>query len=731
MEGNKANFFSLNRPEHWERRGISRNLDAAADGVSLRRGEKYALQDLIGMEELDEVGHVTAFAVGPFGHMALLNDRGDLWRYDRGSRLCERLFISGHGLFSASGKLAITGDSLFIADRSPQTGEARPAVGAPPPGEPGQAETAAQAGGATLAAFDMASGQLRWRRSGEQIEGLPFCPLAIASDDRCLYVLTLRDAIDRSDDPFIESERHLAIIKIALSGGIETVMTDDAFRVRLSAFPDEWEGIVYLHASPEGGVHAFDSRACRVFHFDASGRLLRTLDLPPQSYAGLAVDSRGRLYAGESRYVLDGMEDDRFVHHFDANGRPLGAVGGYRGKADSLTIDARDRLYILNGESRTITVLGLQQRTRGWEETGGAPEGIWLSRAFDSAEAETVWHKFTLDADIPDGTMLRLSYFSSDTDRMPIAGSLWSVNDWLARTDHDFADKLAALAPLWSPPVVNPADALFFGARGRYLWLRVEWLGSENATPTIRRMRVHFPRETLLNYLPSVYREEAGSRDFLERYLALFGTLFDSVESRIDDMAAQFDPGIVQGRQLRWLASWLGLTCDDHWSDDWVRRLIRAAPMLYRYRGTRRGIETLIETLTGRKPIIVEAFQFKQMREQGELRWLTDDLYGDNPFVFTLLLHQNQARSDKERVLLRQLVEDHKPAYTQVQILWLQPWMYLDLHTYLGVNTMLAEPSLFSLEADRSMPNDTLIVDRDMDKRMDAHTRLGMDSELE
>lgn len=706
MEGSKVLYFSLNRPEHWRRRGVSRNLEAAEDGVSLQRGEKYALLDLIDAEELAEIGKVTALAVGPLGHLVLLSEQGDLWRYDRISRLCERLFVTGHGLFSASAKLAVSGDSLIVADRF------------------GQGEQA------SLASYDMASGQLRWRRDGERIEGLPFCPLAIASDDQYLYLLTLSDETAPRDDDFIESDKQLAILKFTLSGGVETVMTDDRFRVRLSSSPAEWEGIVYLHPAPGGGVQAFDSRGARLFGFDARGHLVRQVDVPPQSYAGLAVDSRGRLYAGESRIVLDGMEDDRFIHQYDADGRPLDTVGGYRGRTDALTIDGRDRLYILNGENRTITILELQQRTQGWEGTG-APEGVWLSRALDSAEAETIWHKFTLDADIPDGTMLRLSYFASDSDRMLIEGSLWKVDDWIARTDISIADKLKGLAPFWSPPVVNPTDALFFGAQGRYLWIRAEWIGSESATPTVRRMRVHFPRATLLAYLPAVYQEDAASSDFLERYLSLFGTLFDSVDTQIDGMAAQLDPEIVEGRQLRWLASWLGLSCDEHWSDDWVRRLIRAAPALYRYRGTRRGIEILIETLTGRQPIIVEAFQYKRMREQGELRWLTDDLYGDNPFAFTLLLHQDQARSDKERVLLRQLVEDHMPAYTQVQILWLQPWMYLDLHTYLGVNTMLAEPSLLSLEPDRSMPNDTLIVDRDMDKRMDTHTRLGMDSEIE
>lgn len=707
MEGGSAMYFSLNRPEHWERRGIASNLEMSAEGVTLQRGEKYGLQDTIDLDGLEGVGNVTAFSVGPLGHIVLLDEQGNLWRYDRGSRHHERLFVPGHGMFSASGKIAVNGDALFVADPSGSGGEAY------------------------LAAFDMASRQLRWSFSGSRIEGHFFFPLAVATDDRHVYVLTPREEISlqrRKEDA--DEAVVLSILKFSVSGGLVAVISHDGFGFRTTLLPEEWKAVAFLHATGDGGIYAFESAGMTLYAFDGDGVLIRRRELPPQVYSGLAIDSRGYLYVGDARKIAEGGEDDRFIVELDKDGNPLGPIGGYRGKTDDLIVDYRDRMHIWNGEARTITVLELQQRTRGWEGTG-PPQGLWLSRAFDSAESETVWHKFTLDADIPDGTMIRVSYVSSDSDRMLIEGSYWKVDDWIGDEERSIEDKLDGLAPLWSTPVINPADGLFASAKGRYLWIKAEWIGSETSTPTVRRMRVYFPRATLLDYLPAVYREEETSRDFLERYMSLFGTLFDSIDEQIDGMPKHLDPDRVQGKQLRWLASWLGLSCDEHWSDDWVRRLIRAAPELYRYRGTRRGIETLIETLTGRKPMIVEPFQFKAMREQGGLKWLMDDLYGGDPFTFTLLLHQDQARTEKERVLLRELVEDHKPAYTQVQIMWLQPWMYLDLHTYLGVNTMLAEPSLLTLHPDRSMPNDTLIVDRDMDRRMDAHTRLGMDSELE
>ncbi|XID90223.1 phage tail protein [Paenibacillaceae bacterium WGS1546] len=689
-------FFSLNRKEHWQRRGWSGNLDAEGD-VRLRSGRKYGITDTVRLEALEGVGEIAAFAVGPLGRLVLLDDRGDLWLYDRRGRHHERLFVARHGLFSASSYLTVSGDTLFVAD---------------PEGE------------RSLAAFDMANGQTKWSRAGETLQGVRYRPLALASDDRYVYALTA--TAESAEDA--TGRLPLALIRLTLSGTVDSVFSDGRFAIKTGE--GAGPGAPFLAASRQGDVYIFDSLGRTLFAFGPEGTLHTRMVLPPLSFAGIGVDSFRQIYVGDSRIIGAEDEDDRFILHFGENGELIGRVAGFRGKTDGLQIDEADNMYILSAENRTITVLDLQPQTTVWEETG-APEGVWLSRALDSAEAETVWHKFTLDASIPDGTQLRVRYFASDTPELVLQGTLRKVDDWIARADISFEEKRAALAPYWSEPVANPQDALFFGAKGRYLWLQIEWIGSERLTPALRRMRVYFPRETPLVYLPAVYQEDAASRDFLERFLSLFGTLLDSIEEQIDGMARQFDRDRTNGRSLRWLASWLGMDVDESWTDEWVRRFLRIAPELYRYRGTKRGIEKAVEIFTGMVPIVVESFQYKSLRDKAELRSLVDGLYGDDPFTFTVLLHRDQAPSEKEKVLLRRLIDDFKPAHTDAKLVWLEPRTYLDLHTYLGMNTVLAEPSLFTLSADRLMPNDTLLVDIDMNRRLDAHTRLELDSELE
>lgn len=698
----EAMFFSLNRKEHWIRRGWMGNLEAAEEDIRLRSARQYGILDTVNLEQLEGIGEIAAFAVGPFGRLVLLDDGGDLWLYDRRGRHQERLFVSRHGMFSASSMLAVSGDSLIVSD---------------PEGE------------RTLTAFDMANGQAKWSRSGRELEGRYYLPLALASDDRYVYVLTpMAEKPDSEDEN--AGRMPLAIIRLTLSGAVDSVFADSRFALRLRQEGTKEPEKPFLAVSRQGDAYVFDRLGRTLFAFGPDGTLNARMMLPPLSFAGIAVDSRRQIYVGDSRVIGPEDEDDRFILHFGEDGELVGRVAGFRGKTDGLRIDDADNMYILSAENRTITVLDLQPQIQNWQQTG-SPEGVWLSRALDSAEAETIWHKLTLDADIPEGTQLRIRYFASDSPELVLKGQLRKVDDWVSRADITFEEKRSALAPYWSEPIVNPRDALFFGARGRYLWLMIEWIGSERLTPMLSRMRVYFPRESPLSYLPAVYQEEPSSRDFLERYLSLFGTLLDSVEEQIDAMPRQFDRERTSGGSLRWLASWLGMEIDESWTDEWVRRFLRVAPELYRYRGTKRGIERAVEICTGMVPIVVESYQYKSLRDKAELRWLVDRLYGDDPFTFTVLLHRDQAPSEKEKVLLRRLIDDFKPAHTEAKLIWLQPWMYLDLHTYLGMNTVLAEPSLFALREDRLMPNDTLLVDLDMNRRLDAHTRLELDSELE
>lgn len=695
-------YFSMSREQDWQR-GVSYNLESHFAGFGVRRDNRYGIAGTLQLNELAGTAKVLELAASQHEHLYLLDERADLWIYDRRNSDHKRLFTQGHGLFSANARLAASGDLLIAADRTSER---------------------------TLAAYHTGNGQTLWSRIGEEADGVPLYPLAIAADERYVYVLTPLEVDVGGDEPAVPEGGKLGIMQFTLGGAIVGVWKDASFQQHVRAKLRHLNRTYFMTISASGELYIFDTLFAKLFGFQRNGQLGIKRELPSLPYAGFCVDSNGTLYIGDSRHIDQVSEDDRFIVQLDHAGDLIGRITGFRGKADQLLIDEKDRMFILNSEEGMITILNLQPQTLLMEETG-VPEGVWISRSFDSAEVETVWHKMTLDMFVPDGTQLLVSYFSQNEDSCFINGNYRKVDDWLADSTVPYREKLKALESYWSPPVINPEDALFFGARGRYLWLKIEWIASERYTPLLEKMRIYFPRDTYLSYLPAVYQEDQASRDFLERFLSLFGTLFSGIENEIADVSQYLDPERATGEHLRWLATWVGLETDDYWTDEQVQAFIQAAPELYRYRGTRQGLMKTIEIYTGKTPLIVEYFQTKAMRDNAELRPLTDRLYGGDPYTFTVLLRPEQAPTEKQRVVIEQLLEEQKPAYTEAKLVLLQPWMYLDLHTYLGINTVLTEPSLLMLNPDRTMPNDTLIVDVGMEKRIDIHTRLEMDSELE
>lgn len=107
---------------------------------------------------------------------------------------------------------------------------------------------------------------------------------------------------------------------------------------------------------------------------------------------------------------------------------------------------------------------------------------------------------------------------------------------------------------------------------------------------------------SLLDGMPSVYRTDrfvVGLLDGLDMVLA-------PVHSVLDNIDAYCDPSLSPEDFLPWLASWVGVAVDERQPVRRRRELIRAAPELYRWRGTVRGVASAVALYTGTEPEVVE-----------------------------------------------------------------------------------------------------------------------------
>ncbi len=115
-------------------------------------------------------------------------------------------------------------------------------------------------------------------------------------------------------------------------------------------------------------------------------------------------------------------------------------------------------------------------------------------------------------------------------------------------------------------------------------------------------------------WLPAVFsrglQKEAGGpgkdADFLRRFLLVFQTLGHEGEVRIAQRDRIVDPIRSDPRFLPWLASWLDFDLDDRIPVTRRRIFLRRAVDLFRWRGTKHGIQEMVRTLTGLDVTIVE-----------------------------------------------------------------------------------------------------------------------------
>ena len=452
-------------------------------------------------------------------------------------------------------------------------------------------------------------------------------------------------------------------------------------------------------------LYVLDAAWKSVLKFTAAGEFLgevinlQNSDLDFLDPFGLAVDQQGNIYLGDQHTLAPGDEDDRFIYKFDAAGTFLSpAITAYRGRTDSLVTDQQYNLYILNSEREDITLLKRQEKF--------PLQGTYISKAFDSTIADCRWHKVVVQSFVTDKTQVRISYFTAAEHK--------SDAEIMGLSDGE-----------WSKPLLNPPDALILSSPGRYLWLRLKLSGDGQAGPVVQSVQTYFQRLSYLRYLPAVYQEDETSGDFLERFLSLFETLFYNLEVQIGHVARSFDPQATPAAFLPWLAQWLAAAVDADWPLEKQRQFLRQAATLYKARGTRRGFEDLIALYTGEKPIIFEFFQLRCIQDS-ELRKVYEDVFGNDPFHFCVLLKPAQVRTDREYFAVKRLVEADKPAHTAAGVRLLQPWFYLDMHTYLGINTHLQKPEM-RLEQQSVIGRDSLLTDSEEAGQVERRSRVNMD----
>ncbi len=363
-----------------------------------------------------------------------------------------------------------------------------------------------------------------------------------------------------------------------------------------------------------------DGDTLRIFPADSATWAQK---FPVPSGSCLTFDDAGYLYAGTSTGLVY-----KFAPEVNGGLRPAGiGVTGQDAKFLDLLWVRNDRLVgilLKRCESRpnlcalcTCAAFAssvddpvddtADALANGAGDNSGA--GVLITKALDSKIEGCPWHRIELDATIPAATVIEVGTQTSETE--------WPKD--AAFKDEGFSYSSAHTKTAVRLTGNNP-DCLVQSAPGRYLRVQVRLLANGVKSPVLRALRIHFPRESYLQYLPAVYQEDDESRLFLERFLSIFQTTFDGLDWNVNDLWMRFDPASVPETWFPWLASWIALPLNPRWfnkdrktSLKDARFALKKAGSVYPRRGTPGGIEELIKEYSGVDARLVEHFRLRQL----------------------------------------------------------------------------------------------------------------------
>jgi len=115
-----------------------------------------------------------------------------------------------------------------------------------------------------------------------------------------------------------------------------------------------------------------------------------------------------------------------------------------------------------------------------------------------------------------------------------------------------------------------------------------------------------------LDHLPAIFRHEP----FVGRCLLAFEKVLSGtdaqqpgLETTIGSLADYLDPKSTSAEFLPWLAGWVTLSLRADWDEATKRSFIQQIVPLYRLRGTKAGLQRMLELYAGQRPDIDDDFE--------------------------------------------------------------------------------------------------------------------------
>lgn len=315
--------------------------------------------------------------------------------------------------------------------------------------------------------------------------------------------------------------------------------------------------------------------------------------------------------------------------------------------------------------------------------------GIFLSRVLDSREKEMEWHRLTLKVNDESGSPYGIKVYATDEPYVRWQDKKLSVAEIILKEDMTGKEKLKCLECFCQLETVGRNELLLHEIKGRYLWISIEAYQQGKQKLKFEEIKVCFPKQSWLSYLPEIY-EASDKEHFLDKYLSVFQSIYDDMNVQIGKIPYLLDVTTADSEYLDFLCQWVGIVTSQMWKTEKKRKFLKEAAKLFKIRGTREGILAVLGLyLDGGDAFLVEKYYWNHWRMPVERKKLLESLYGASSYMLTIMVGEDKVPGKKEYLSLRQLLYSVIPAQADLNLVVLKPFIMLDGHSYLGVNSVL------------------------------------------
>jgi phage tail-like protein len=343
---------------------------------------------------------------------------------------------------------------------------------------------------------------------------------------------------------------------------------------------------------------------------------------------------------------------------------------------------------------------------------GEDSSGIIVTGSADSTEHDFIWKNILIDAAMEQGIIVKVSAYAANTTIITTENGVRELDSLLSDRTSDPKERLELIDKLFVPLFSECTDGPI-NLKGRYIWIKLEFIMLESRALELKKIKLLLKSESMMDYLPEVYRTEDGENGFLARFLSIFDSLFFEMDDAVAGLSKSLDYRTAKGQLLRYLSEWICVDDVSYLTDEQLRDKIRAAISDYRSIGVKKGLVSWIENEYGVTPNIVEYYNVRSMIYEGKDREVYHRLFGDNPYKFFVILPEGVFSGAHETNLFMQRLKKRIPAYTEAEVIITKRNIILENHTYLGVNTVIGDYTEANTDVGSSMAHDIILGGND------------------